>query len=78
MERVKRLIKTRNQLAAAIAACESARDLAPLSREYRQVLRELDSLQPPQERRDGIDEITRRRAARAAGAAPEGGAGRSS
>lgn len=66
--RAARLITVRDQLAAAITECDSKRDLAALSREYRAVLTELDALQPVQkEVTRGVDEIGRRRAARRAG-----------
>ncbi len=74
--RAARLIAVRDQLAAAIAECDSKRDLAALSREYRAVLAELDALQPVQEKRSrGVDEIGRRRAARRAGAENTGDTG---
>jgi len=40
-DRVARLVEVRDALAQAIADCESKRDLAALSREYRAVMAEL-------------------------------------
>ncbi len=76
-DRVARLTAVRDALEKAIAECESKRDLAPLSREYRAVLAELESLSPSKEKRTGgVDEIGRRRAAkRRAGSADSGDAG---
>ncbi len=65
MDRLERLGDTRDRIEAAIAACESARDLPALSREYRLLCAEIDALQPRAEV-DGVDEITRRRAAKRA------------
>ena len=75
--RVGRLVAVRDALADAIAGCESKRDLAALSREYRAVLAELESLAPQVERKaSGVDEIGRRRAARRrADTADQGDAG---
>jgi len=68
-DRVARLVAVRDALATAIAECESKRDLAALSREYRAVLAELESLAPQKEKQSrGVDEIGRRRAARRAAA----------
>jgi hypothetical protein len=74
--RITRLLAVRDRLADAIAECDSKRDLAALSREYRAVLAELEALAPAKEKRtDGVDEISRRRAARrGAGASDKGDA----
>ena len=75
-DRVARLVAVRDAIEKAIAECESKRDLAALSREYRAVLAELESLAPVKEKRSrGVDEIGRRRAARRAAAEDKGHAG---
>lgn len=74
MNRLTRLQATRDRLADALAQCDSDRDLAGLSREYRMVLAEIDALQPGREEVSTVDEIARRRAARSAGAEDPGGA----
>ena len=43
--RKSRLVTIRNKLAKAIRECESSRDLPALTREYRNVLAELDALE---------------------------------
>jgi hypothetical protein len=63
VDRLTRLTDTRDRLAEAIAGCDSNRDLAALSREYRQVLAELDAVQPVKEV-DLADELNKRRAAK--------------
>jgi hypothetical protein len=64
-DRATRLTAVRDALEKAIAECDSKRDLAPLSREYRAVMSELESLGLVKEKRTrGVDEIGRRRAAR--------------
>jgi hypothetical protein len=70
-DRSARLISVRDALEKAIADCESKRDLAPLSREYRAVLAELESLVPKETSKRGVDEIGRRRAARRKSAAKD-------
>jgi hypothetical protein len=71
-DRAARLVAVRDALERAIAECESKRDLAPLSREYRAVMAEIEALQPAQERRkNGVDEIARRRTARRKSAAAD-------
>jgi len=68
-DRLLALEALRDTLAASIAACESMRDLASLSREYRAVMAEIAELAPPEQKGDAVDEIAQRRAARRAGAA---------
>ena len=63
-ERLTALEVLRDTLAASIENCESLRDLASLSREYRAVMAEIDDLAPPEKKGDAIDEIAERRAAR--------------
>jgi hypothetical protein len=73
-DRAARLVAVRDALEKAIAECESKRDLAPLSREYRAVMAELEALQPSTEKRkNGVDEIARRRTARRKSAAKDSG-----
>ena len=71
MDRLKRLVEARDLLAQAIKACESNRDLATLCREYRQTLNEIDELRPREATSHGVDEITKRRAARTAATTAE-------
>lgn len=73
-DRVTRLVAVRDALETAIAVCESKRDLAALSREYRAVLAELETLAPQEEKRSGgVDEIGRRRAAKRRARAADSG-----
>jgi hypothetical protein len=62
--RLARLITTRDQLAQALADGPSGRDLPNMSREYRQVLREISVIEAVKEEPDAVDEITARRAAK--------------
>jgi hypothetical protein len=66
--RLERLIDTRDRLAGAIEGCESSRDLPGLSREYRMVLAEIDSLHT-EVGVDAVDELTARRSAKDSGGA---------
>lgn len=59
-DRAARLIAVRELLEAAIAGCESARDLPGLSREYRLVLAEIDATHTPTEA-DIVDQLAARR-----------------
>ena len=61
--RVARLIDTRDRLAAAIAGCRASRDLPGLSREYRLVLAEIDSL-TTEEGVSVVDQLAARRGAK--------------
>ena len=61
--RVARLLDTRDRLAAAIAACRASRDLPGLSREYRLVLAEIDSL-TTEEGVSVVDQLAERRSAK--------------
>ena len=44
-DRLSRLIELRDKLYSAIQKCESKRDLAALSRQYRETLREIDEIE---------------------------------
>ena len=66
--RIDRLNELRDTLESSIANCESLRDLAALSREYRAVMAEIDQLRPAEKKGDAVDEIAQRRAARRSGA----------
>lgn len=44
-DRITRLYRLRDTLAGAIDACESARDLSSLARQYRETLREIDMIE---------------------------------
>ena len=74
MDRLTRLQDTRDRLADAIKDCDSARDLAGLSREYRQCLAEIELLEPSNKEVSRVDEIARRRAARSTGTPDQGDA----
>ena len=66
--RLDRLNVLRDTLESSIANCESLRDLAALSREYRAVMAEIEQLRPAEKKGDAVDEIAQRRAARRSGA----------
>ena len=66
--RLDRLIATRDRLVAALAECESSRDLPALSREYRQTLAEIDSLHT-EDGLDVVDQLAKRRTAKGSGRA---------
>ena len=55
--RYERLIELRNTLEMAINSCDSMRDLAALSRQYRETLKEIDELEGAEPTDDGIAEI---------------------
>ena len=44
-DRLSRLIELREKLYSAIQECESKRDLAALSRQYRETLREIEEIE---------------------------------
>lgn len=77
-ERLARLITQRDRLDVAIESCDSMRDLAALSREYRAVMAEIATLVPPEQKGDAVDEIAQRRAARRSGAAKGSGSAKRS
>lgn len=56
-ERLDRLIVLRDILDAAISGCESKRDLAALSRQYRDTLKEIEALENEQTEGDEISKI---------------------
>ena len=68
--RLDRLNTLRDTIEVSIANCESLRDLASLSREYRAVMAEIEQLRPAEKKGDAVDEIAQRRAARRSSAAP--------
>jgi len=63
--RLHRLIATRDKLAIALADDPSQRDLPALSREYRMVLAEIDSLNTKDDEADVVDQLAARRGAKA-------------
>lgn len=67
-DRLARLLAVRELLEAAITACESARDLPALSREYRLVLAEIDATHTTEEA-DVVDQLAQRRRAQTEGSA---------
>jgi hypothetical protein len=64
LDRRTRLTDTRDRIAAALQDC-TARDLPALSREYRQVMAELDEL-AGEEVVDAVDQLAARRDAKTA------------
>lgn len=56
-DRLLRLISLRDILDAAIMECESKRDLAALSRQYRETIREIEEIEGMNSGDDEIDEI---------------------
>ena len=64
--RLDRLIATRDKLAIALADDPSQRDLPALSREYRMVLAEIDSLNTKDDEADVVDQLAARRGAKTA------------
>ena len=63
MNRLDRLIELRDILDAAIAECDSKRDLAALSRQYRETLKEIEEIEGAEQNDDDISEILSERAA---------------
>ena len=63
MSRLDRLIELRDILDAAIAECDSKRDLAALSRQYRETLKEIEEIEGAEQNDDDISEILSERAA---------------
>lgn len=77
-DRRKALTALRDLLTYRLAGCKSERDIASLSKQLMDVLKELDGVPNPQER-SAVDEVAERRAARrGAGAAHPARAPRSS
>ena len=56
-DRLARLKELRNTLLFAIEDCDSKRDLAALSRQYRETLKEIDELEGAEPINDDIAEI---------------------
>ena len=56
-DRLGQLIALRDRLASAIYLCESMRDLAALSRQYRETIREIEELEGNGTEEDEIKEI---------------------
>jgi hypothetical protein len=65
-DRADRLTEARDKLAAAIDACDSARELPGLVREYRMVLAEIAGLGLGGEVADVVDQLAKRRSAKTA------------
>ena len=61
--RLDQLIALRDRLAEAIDTCESMRDLAALSRQYRETIREIEEIEGASDRNDEISEILSEREA---------------
>ena len=55
--RLSQLIELRDKLATAIDECESMRDLAALSRQYREIIREIEEIEGQGMNNDEIAEI---------------------
>ena len=55
--RLEQLKKLREMLAKAIDTCESMRDLAALSRQYRETIREIEEIEGANDDGDEIGEI---------------------
>ena len=64
--RLERLIATRDKLAIALADDPSQRDLPALSREYRMVLAEIDSINAKDDEPDVVEQLAARRGTKAA------------
>lgn len=56
-ERLEQLTALRDILAASIDNCESMRDLAALSRQYRETIREIDAIESGEDDGDEIAAI---------------------
>ena len=61
--RLDQLIALRDKLADAIDSCQSMRDLAALSRQYRETIREIEGIEGTEPDGDEISEILEKRAA---------------
>lgn len=59
-DRLSQLKELRGILAAAIDGCESMRDLAALSRQHREVIREIDELENGEDGDDRASDIVKR------------------
>lgn len=63
MSRLDRLIELRDVLEAAITECDSKRDLAALSKQYRETLKDIEEIEGTVQDGDEISEILAERAA---------------
>ena len=63
MSRLERLIDLRDRLEQAIEQCESMRDLAALSRQYRETIKEIEELEGSKDTTDEISAILAQREA---------------
>ena len=61
--RLEQLKKLRDTLAKAIDECESMRDLAALSRQYRETIREIEEIEGANNHGDEVSDILGERAA---------------
>lgn len=61
--RLEQLKKLRDTLAKAIDTCESMRDLATLSRQYRETIREIEEIEGANNHGDEVSDILGERAA---------------
>ena len=55
--RLERLVSLRDKLENAIDECDSKRDLAALSRQYRETLKEIEEIEGASNGEDEIDKI---------------------
>lgn len=62
-DRLKRLIDLRDKLHGAIKHCDSMRDLAALSRQYRETLREIEEIEETEDNDDDIGQLLAKREA---------------
>ena len=62
-DRLLQLKELRDKLANAIDVCDSMRDLAALSRQYRETIREIEEIEGAEAQDDEIGEILSERAA---------------
>lgn len=60
-DRLSQLMALRDKLAIAIDVCESMRDLAALSKQYRETLSEIENIKGVNETEDELGEILSRR-----------------
>lgn len=63
MSRLDRLIELRDILETAITECDSKRDLAALSRQYRETLKEIEEIEGADSNEDEIEDILNERSA---------------
>lgn len=59
--RLEQLVALRDTLACAIDSCESMRDLAALSRQYRETIREIEEIEGASDNSDEIADILAQR-----------------